>query len=342
MDRGYQIFPATWLFTARTSICLFFILGLGNLAAGQDNAHWLRPADSLHQGRLIGLTVSGVVAYSGTLIGLSQYWYKDYPRSSFHTFNDWDEWEHLDKFGHVFTTTFESEWAYHAFRWTGVGDRRAIWYGVGTALLFQTTIEVLDGFSEQWGFSWGDFGANALGAGVFAAQQLTWGEQRIRIKFSSWPGLHPNVPVGSVNGHPSVLLSDRARDLFGAGLAERILKDYNGQTYWFSINPASFVHTDTWWPGWLNVAVGYGAKHMYGGYDNVWKDLETGARYRVDETVYPRQTQYYLSLDIDLARIPVRSRLLRAVFGMLNVLKVPAPALELTSRGTLRGHWMYF
>ncbi|OJU23360.1 MAG: hypothetical protein BGN92_03335 [Sphingobacteriales bacterium 41-5] len=49
---------------------------------------------------------------------------------------------------------------------------------------FLTVIEILDGFSNKWGFSWGDMAANVFGAGMFQGQQLLWNEQRIKFKFS--------------------------------------------------------------------------------------------------------------------------------------------------------------
>ena len=41
------------------------------------------------------------VAYTAGMTGLYQLWYKDYPQSSFHFFNDVDEWQKQDKLGHV-------------------------------------------------------------------------------------------------------------------------------------------------------------------------------------------------------------------------------------------------
>lgn len=304
--------------------------------------HFLTPADTLHKARLFGLTVGGGVAYTGTLLWLSQYWYKDYPRSAFHAFDDWGEWENLDKYGHALTAQFESEWAYSMLRWAGVKKNKAVWYGAGSAMLLQGTIEILDGFSSKWGFSVADLGSNIAGAGLFVAQQKLWGEQRIRLKYASSPGSYPHIAVQSKNGHPAVFIDDRAEDLFGTSLAERMLKDYNGQTYWLSVNPSSFSKQETFWPDWLNLAVGYGAEHMIAGFENTWIDDDTGAIYDVDPELYHRYRQYYVSLDIDFSRIPSRSPLVRTLLGMLNVVKVPAPALEVTSGGEVRGHWLFF
>ena len=56
-------------------------------------------------------------------------------------------------------------------------------YGATAGLTFLTAIEVLDGFSDEWGFSLGDFAANA-GTGFLVGQELLWKEQRIVLKYS--------------------------------------------------------------------------------------------------------------------------------------------------------------
>lgn len=65
--------------------------------------------------------------------------------------------------------------------------KKAIWLGGLSGLAYQSIIEIQDGFSSEWGFSWGDMAANTLGAATFVAQQLGWKEQRLQIKLSYWP-----------------------------------------------------------------------------------------------------------------------------------------------------------
>src|SRR5215210_5273039 len=61
----------------------------------------LQPADSLHRGRLWLATGAGVVTYGATMTGLYQAWYADFPSTHFHFFNDWREWQQMDKSGHL-------------------------------------------------------------------------------------------------------------------------------------------------------------------------------------------------------------------------------------------------
>ena len=61
------------------------------------------PADTLHLPRLKTTSALIGAAYTGTLIGLQEAWYKDYPMGKFRFFNDSKEWMQMDKMGHLFT-----------------------------------------------------------------------------------------------------------------------------------------------------------------------------------------------------------------------------------------------
>ena len=124
--------------------------------AQQSQTSFFAPADSFHKARF--WTSTGLIAagYTATVIGLNEIWYKQYPRSGFHVQDDWGEWRNVDKAGHAMTAYMYSRWLAGVARWAGVKQSSADWIGVGSAMLFQTTIEVMDGFSEKWGFSWSD------------------------------------------------------------------------------------------------------------------------------------------------------------------------------------------
>ena len=303
---------------------------------------FLEPTDSLHPGRFWISAGAGAAIYSGFSVGLWQVWYRDYELGPFHLFNDWHEWEQMDKMGHFFTAYHESNWIFTGARWTGMRRRSAMWTGIGAGLLLQSTVEVMDGFSEKWGFSMADMGFNLLGASLFAAQELCWEEQRIRPKISSSPAPYPSDPVFSTDGSEQTTLQARADELFGTSFGENFVKDYNAQTIWLSANIHAFLprRENTRFPRWLNLALGYGAANMYGGFDNSWTTGQ--AEFFADPDLYPRYRQFYLSPDIDLSRLPVRSRLLRTLLGTLNFIKIPAPALEFNTRGKLRLHALYW
>jgi len=65
---------------------------------------FLSPSDSLNISRRNAVVITEVSLGALTLIGLDQLWYADFPRSSFKTINDTDEWLQMDKLGHVFSS----------------------------------------------------------------------------------------------------------------------------------------------------------------------------------------------------------------------------------------------
>lgn len=278
------------------------------------------PSDSLNRKRLWFSSSVAAVGYTGTVIGLNELWYKDYPRSSFQFFNDNDVWMQMDKLGHALTAYQLGIYGYKVLKWSGVPEKKAIWYGGGFGLFFLTTIEVMDGYSSEWGFSLGDAASNIGGTALFWTQQLLWEEQRMQLKFSYTASEYDQY-------RPETL---------GAGGIESMLKDYNGQTIWLSVNPSSFFKKDKPFLPWLNVAVGYGADGMLGGSSNPDVNAEG-----VPLPTYDRYRQVYLSFDIDLNRIPVKSPALKTLFSVVGFIKIPAPAIEF-SQGNAQWIWMKF
>lgn len=300
------------------------------------------PAPRFHKVRFGVLTAGLTTAYSAVTVGLDRAWYANYPRGKFHFFNDWDEWRQMDKMGHCMTTYFESKWVGDFYHWSGVPKKKARWIGFGAGMLFQTTLEMLDGFSTQWGFSWGDMGFNTLGASLYASQELAWQEQRLRLKLSVHRPPYSDAPIAAVNNPlATTSLKERAGQLYGTSYPELFFKEYNGQTIWASLNIASFCRKrPRWLPEWLNIAVGYGIEDVYGARRNAWTDKE-GNRFEVPSAYRPR-SQFFLSFDVDFERIPVRQRGWKVLFGFLNVFKVPFPALEINTLGKVHFHPFYF
>jgi hypothetical protein len=283
-------------------------------------------ADSIAKKRTRLVAASSVAVYGATLLALNQTWYKNFPKTSFHTFNDAGEWQQMDKVGHAWSVYNLSRLNAAAWRWAGLSENKSVLVGSLTGFGYLTVIEILDAHSEKWGWSWADMGANFAGASLFAAQQLGWKEQRIQFKLS----VHRKKYT--------VDLNSRADELFGNSLPERILKDYNAQTNWFSVNINSFLHSKNF-PNWLNISFGYGAEGMFGGYENIAYDKNGNISFHRPDIV--RYRQWYLSPDVDLTKIKTKSKLIRTVLAGLNAIKIPAPTLEL-SNGKLKGHWVSF
>lgn len=320
-------------------LIVFIGLSLTNALSQKDSIDFWDYPPAIHQGRFFTAAGAGAVAYTGALISLNELWYKQFPRTSFHFFDDAVEWQQMDKAGHMFTAYFEADWIYGITRWTGMKRKPAILTSALVATGLQATVETLDGFSSKWGFSLFDFASNIGGSGLWAAQQLAWDEQRIRLKVSS---TYRTYPLEIVNGEPSgsTTIRERTNDLYGKNIFQSFLKDYNSQTIWLSINPHSFMKDESTFPKWLNIAIGYGAENMFGGFKNEW-ELD-GNTFKLSEEKYPRYRQWYLSPDIDLSRIKIKSKPLRALVWMINIFKVPAPALEINGNGGVKVRWLYY
>lgn len=247
----------------------------------------------------------GIIA--GTLISLDRAWYSRYDRGAFHFFDDGDEWLQMDKVGHAFSTYTVGAWGNGLMRWCGYPEKTSIWVGGSVGLAYLAAVEVMDGHSTEWGFSAWDMVADVTGTGLFIGQQLAWKEQRLRLKYSA---------------HLTDYALERP-DALGEGLTERILKDYNGCTYWMSVNPDAFGWK--WMPDWLNLAAGYGAEGM------LYAGGTQGDR-----------RQFYFAPDIDLTRVRTRSSFLRTALFMLNCVKVPMPTLEFNGNGKVKAYALYF
>jgi len=158
--------------------------------------------------------------------------------------------------------------------------------------------------------------ANALGTGLLIGQELLWDEQRLQMKFSFMTSEYAmNNP-----------------DKLGSTPLQQVLKDYNGQTYWLSVNLWSFFK-DSNIPRWLNVSVGYGANGLpEGSFDNSTIPREPIESYR----------QFFASVDVDLTKIRTNSDFLKTVFNIFNFVKIPAPSIEYRSNGDFKFHFLYF
>ncbi len=290
------------------------------------------------QGRLVSVVnplnrrrVKIIAAANIGLWGLSFYalnkaWYAGYARSSFHFFNDIHEWNGMDKAGHGWTSYQITRASYDMWRWTGVPKKTNLLLGGISGIAYQSIIEIQDGFSAAWGFSWTDMAANVSGAVLFTAQQAAWDEQRITLKLGYWPQ--------ALSGD----LQRRRNALFGDNVAARILKEYNAQTYWASANIRAFLPASKI-PKWFSVSFGYGASGMFGAKQNTWTNAEGLS---LDRRDIRRVRHFYLAPDVDLTRIKTRSRVLKTALYLVNCLKFPAPALEINSDGKLRVHALKF
>ncbi|HTF17640.1 MAG TPA: DUF2279 domain-containing protein [Chryseolinea sp.] len=291
---------------------LLLLIASHSLLAQSNGVH--PSSDSgrtLNKKRLTGLIVGSTVAYGAALYGLNELWYSHNPKQSFSFFNDNAEWKQVDKVGHFYSAFYISYGSDAALRWAGVKDRKAAFIGSLVGFGVMLPIEIMDGYSAAYGASVGDLAANAAGAALYLGQTLLWKDLRIYPKFSfhqtDYASLRPNV------------LGDNA--------VSEMFKDYNGQTYWLSVDMDKFVR----FPKWLNLAVGYGADGMVYARDEQNIEAQIGPPYR----------QYYLAIDFDLRAIHTRSKFLRGVIEVVSLIRLPAPAIQFSEKG-VKAYAFYF
>lgn len=257
----------------------------------------------------------GTAAAAGlSYVMLNELWYKNYPRTTMHSFNDNQEWLQVDKVGHAFTSYTLTRHLNDLYHWSSP-TRPHAWKSAATSLLYMSSIELLDGRSAQWGFSWGDMASNASGIILYQLQNIFWKEQRITMKFSYTPSMFATLN----------------EDALGRNFQQRILKDYNAQTYWASFNIHSFLASGADFPRWINIAFGYGATKM------------TTAKIVVDDVNnFQREREFYFSFDADLERVRWKKKWMQRTAKLLSFIKIPGPTFEIRDNGKMKFHGLFF
>ncbi|MBI3509136.1 MAG: DUF2279 domain-containing protein [Bacteroidetes bacterium] len=320
---------------SRIALLLFTVLFLNFFAGAQDvefprcggdvyarpENHidtFFNPSKTFNKKRAIGIFSFELAGGGGSLIALQNVWYKDYPREKFHYFNDNAEWMGMDKCGHI-TASYEiGRYCTDLYYWSGMNFRNSTLLGGLTGFTYQGVLEIFDGYSSGWGFSWGDMAANAGGYFLYAGQNIFLKKQFITPKFSF-------SKSGYAQYRPSLL---------GENFSSQLFKDYNGQIYWASVNISSFIPGENRFPSWLNIAFGYGANGMTGARTNPPYYSANG-----NLLTFQRYQQFYISPDIDLSKIRTHSHFLHTVFVAVGFLKIPAPGM-IFENGKVKCQWI--
>ncbi len=229
--------------------------------------------------------------------------------------------------GHAYSAYAESKASMELWRWAGLSRKKRILLGGFSGAAYQTAIETLDGFSSEWGWSWGDFAANIAGSSLLVAQEFAWDEQRIQFKFS----FHKK-------NYSDNALNARSNKIFGGSEPERFLKDYNGQTYWLSTTLKPFFPQSKI-PTWLQLSVGTGAEGMFGARNNIEKNKDGNITFSRPDI--ERYRQWYFAPDIDLSKIKTKKKGVGIALNILNIFKFPTPSLEYSKKG-LKFNFLHF
>ena len=288
-------------------LTLLLLIFSGNSRAENDTINY-------RQRRLVFISTTSVL-YTASMTALAKTWYSKYEHSSFHWFNDNNEWLQMDKVGHSITAWKVNTVLYEGFNYAGYSRNKSVILSFISSNIAMAGIELFDGFSAKWGASYGDIISNLAGSSLYSAQKM-WLQE-------TWL-----IPKFSFHRTPYAELYPEA---FGTSFPENCLKDYNGQTYWLAL-PLKRIHNSA--PEWLCLSFGYGAEEMIDATSDNHLHLPSFNN-------YARYRQYYISMDINLRGIKTKSTFLRTCFNAINIIRIPLPALEL-SRGRLKGHLLYF
>ncbi len=232
-------------------------------------------------------------AYAATLVTLHiiqhNAWWK--VPGPFQVVEDWNFALQVDKAGHIYGGYLMSYLCGELLLAAGSDPPTAARWGSLLGLLYQTYVEVEDGFSRDWGFSPSDAVANFLGAYWYLAQHYWKPLQAFQPRWqyipARWTGNLPRNHSGT------------------------FIDDYNSSTFWLSIDVYQLL-PERWrpyYPAWLMLAIGYGARNI--------------------ETPLPKERRIILGLDYNWqALLPEGPPLWNWLRQSLSLLKFPAPAVE--------------
>jgi hypothetical protein len=189
---------------------------------------------------LAGLGAATVSGFTIGHIALNNLWWKGQRTDFFvNTKQDYCYALNADKAGHA-TFAYITSTAYQkAIVGCGVDSGTAVWTGFGVSMAYQAYIEVRDGFSATYGFSWGDVAANVIGA--------------------SLPVLHHYIPATKA---ASLQISFWPSQAYKQGAFNTIIDDYMSTTHWVAVDIAAVW--DRWPIPWLGVAVGHSVDNLDG------------------------------------------------------------------------------
>jgi hypothetical protein len=252
-----------------------------------------------------------MILVTGTLLAVNVTTYQAHikpwwsgKKSGFHFRFDWysNYWREMDKFGHFYCNMQLTRLTAWAFRWAGVSRNSALWLGFANSMLLYTSVELTDAGFSEWGFSVPDYVMNLLGASYPLLQEYLPEFQHFNFKISYWPSQYlGNEEAGK---QPGFIIYEPYQYPTG---------DYDGMTFWLSADVSWMLPSTLkpYWPEWLNLAVGYGAKNL--------PQANPAFKYR----------EFYLALDYNINRLlPAEGGFVGVLKSVLNAVHLPAPAIR--------------
>ena len=179
-------------------------------------------------------------------------------------------------------------------------------------------VELLDGYSTEWGFSIYDVIGNGLGTFLYSIQESKLKSQPFKIKFSS-------TKTAYATCRPSLLGENRLQQIF---------KDYNGQTYWVTFNYNELSNKKIKIFDYVDFALGYSVDGFTGGHNN---PEITSCNCAISECNNLRRTsQFIFSLDLNTSKIKNNHPIIGKFLLPFDIIKIPFPAIILNNSKNFR------
>lgn len=251
-----------------------------------------------------------VIAGSGIALALAgSYWYIENSWWSdrqipFH-FDDGSDLTYalnVDKFGHFLGGVQSADIFSSSMRWASMPEEKAVWYGALFGSSLQLAIEMKDAYAPYWGFSIWDLATGSAGALWPVAQYYQNDLQAINFKFSYYK--HSNI----------YWELDRQRGKETNQYAWQ--DDYPNQTYWVTFDVDYFSEI-SYWPEWLNVAVGFG--------------LDDSQYLNDQNKKLGGNNEWYIALDYNISKMFKNwdSPTSKNIKHWLNYIHFPAPTIRI-------------
>ena len=221
-----------------------------------------------------------------------------------------------DKLGHAYTGYIASTVCGDLLMECGFDYTTSTWLGATMGLGYMTYVEYQDGHGANWGFSPSDAIANAVGAGIYVARNLSPFAQNFMPRWSYMPA------------HVTGELATNGREVTA-------LDDYNATTFWLACNVHNFLPSSlkSYWPDWMMLSVGYGIRNY-----EVYPTLPDGTR---SATSLPMKRRFLIGIDYNWVKIlPEASPSLGFLNYLrqgLNYVRLPGPTLEFGDDGARFG-----
>ncbi len=253
----------------------------------------------VHLGKTIGLGVLAASSYAAAYYAVFYNAWWDKNGGDFNFADDGVYAVNVDKMAHFYGGYYIAQGFYDGLRWAGLRRGPAYFWGGVLSSATQVAIDVKDGYSPEWGFSWQDVTAGTLGAFLPWLQSEVDLLRPMRLRFSYW-------------------VRDEAYwESYRAGGADGYwIDDYRNHDYWLTylVEDALPPKAQKWWPNPLALSLGVGMARNQNPFD----------------TLITPKRRYTFGLDWDWENtVQSDSWAMRRSLFYLGFLKLPAPSIVL-------------